>query len=75
MPTLETLRAEHQRLMGWFRRSQKRLQNLEDGQVVRVVDELPSSAPANMLLRTKSNGSLYLGNGPGQPLSRFNPAP
>jgi hypothetical protein len=41
---------------------------------VQVVDELPADAPANSLWRTTNPadlGSMWLGNGPGRPLSRY----
>ena len=75
MPTLDALRLDHQRLTGWFRRMHRRVSDLEDGRVVKVVESLPTNAPATMLLRDKTTGNLYMGNGPNQPLSRFTPEP
>jgi hypothetical protein len=41
---------------------------------VQIVETLPAEAPANSLWRTTNPadlGSMWLGNGPGRPLSRY----
>lgn len=38
-----------------------------------VVDDLPANAPFGALIRVRGQATLYLGNGPAQPLSRVVP--
>lgn len=59
-------------------RHEKRLDLLYDRLL--LVDELPASAPFGALIRLQQGtvaerSALYLGNGPGQPLSKLTPLP
>lgn len=56
----------------------RRLSREESDKPVQIVDDivdLPATAPAASLWRTKTSRDLWMGNGPSQPLSHFVAAP
>ena len=75
-PTLaQTLRVLAQ-IAALFERHERRLDTLYERLL--IVDELPDSAPFGALLRVRTGtvaqrATLYLGNGPNQPLTKLTP--
>lgn len=60
------------------RRHEARLDNLYERLI--LVDQLPADAPFGALLRLTTGGvaartPIYVGNGPGQPLTKLTPTP
>ncbi len=77
-PTFEDLR-QVVRAVAQVREKLNRMVDVDDDRLgliesrLLIVDDLPTNAPFGAIIRRRGEATVYLGNGPNQPLSKLTP--